>query len=190
MTKKIMAAAAIALLALTGCSTATAEKPAAAEPAEETTTEAPAEEAAPEEGTRANPYPIGTAITDGDWTVTINSVTLDGTEAVIAENMFNEAPAEGTQYMLVNVTATYNGDNQDGTIPMLNLEYVTVDGNTINSFDAMVVPPEQFDSTATLYPGASTTGNFSFPVPTATAGEGTLALTADMMGDKVFIAVQ
>lgn len=149
--------------------------------------EAPAED---EQGTRANPYPIGTAVTQGDWTVTINSVTLNANDAIAAENPFNEAPAEGTQYMMANLTATYNGDDEEGTIPMLILDYVTADGNTINSYDTIVVPPEQFDSIGTLYPDASTTGNIAFQIPSDTAGDGVLALQADILGDKVFVAVQ
>ncbi|MGJ0204630.1 DUF4352 domain-containing protein [Leucobacter sp. gxy201] len=189
MNKKLIAIAFAALIALTGCSTATVEKP-AAEPAKEASPVETKEPAAPKEGTRENPYPIGSAITDGDWTATINSVNLDGTQAVMDTNPFNETPAEGTQYILVNVTLTYNGDNPDGSMPMMIAEYVTVDGNTINSFDKMVLPPEQFDNVSTLYTGASTTGNLAFEVPSATASEGVLAVKADMMGDKVFVKVQ
>lgn len=187
MDKKLIASGLAALLLLTGCSSSpTVEKPSA--PAEEQA--APEEPETAKEGTRDNPFPIGSAITDGDWTATVNSVTLDATQAIADENPFNEAPAEGSQQMLVNVTATYNGDDADGSIPMLTIEYVTKDGNTINSFDKMIVPPEQFNSIETLYTGASTTGNFAFEIPTATAAEGTLALKADMLGDKVFVAVQ
>src|SRR5690606_35309012 len=32
-----------------------------------------------ESGTRENPYPIGSTITQGDWAVTVNSVNLDAT---------------------------------------------------------------------------------------------------------------
>ncbi|MFF8817855.1 DUF4352 domain-containing protein [Leucobacter sp. NPDC015123] len=187
MDKKLIATGLVGLLLLSGCSSSpSVEQPSSSE--QEQT--APEAQEAAKEGTRDNPFPIGSAVTDGDWTVTVNSVTLDGTQAIADENPFNEAPAEGSQHMLVNVTATYNGDDADGAIPMLTLEYVTKDGNTINSFDKMIVPPEQFNSIETLYAGASTTGNFAFEIPTATAGEGTLALKADMLGDKVFVAVQ
>lgn len=140
--------------------------------------------------TRANPHPLGTAITQGDWTVTVNSVTLDATPAVLAENQFNEPPAEGNQYLMVNLTATYNGDDPQGHTPWVDVEYVTVEGNTLNTYDHSAVTPDQFDSGSTLYTGASTTGNMVFEVPTATADEGTLAVTPDMFGDKAFVAVQ
>lgn len=160
-------------------------------PAQTSSDTGDADEAAPAEdqGTRANPYPIGTAITQGDWTVTINSVTLDANEAIAAENPYNDPPADGNVYILVNLTATYNGTDADGQSPLIGLDYVTPDGNTINSFDSIVLTPDTFDIMGTLYEGASTTGNISFEVPAATAGEGVLAVTPHMFGDKVFVAV-
>lgn len=149
-----------------------------------------ASEAQNNEGTRANPYPIGTAITQGDWTVTVNSTTLDATQTVMNAKSYNEAPADGSQYLLANITATYNGDNSQGENPLVVLEYVTAEGTTVGTYDSVAVPPNDFDQTNTLYTGASTTGNIALEVPTATAGEGVLAVTPDTFGDKAFVAVQ
>jgi len=143
-----------------------------------------------EEGTRENPYPLGTAITQGDWTVTINSVDLDANDALMDENLFNEKPDDGTVYIMVNVTAAYNGDNAEGETPWTGVDYVTSEGNTISAFDKLVVPPEQFDTLETLYKGASTTGNLAIQVPADTAADGVLAVTPTMAGDKVFVAVK
>jgi len=148
------------------------------------------EEPAAEEGTRATPFPIGSAITQGDWTITVNSVNLDGTQAVADANMFNEPAPEGQIYIIPNVTVTYNGTDEAGEMASPLIDYVTVDGNTIDSFSHMVIAPEAFDSLSTLYPGASTTGSFVFPVPAASAGDGVLAITPHMFGDKVFVAVK
>lgn len=192
MTKKLIAATFITLLALTGCSSATVEKPTTdtTETEETTAEETAVEEPAADEGTRDNPYPIGSTISEDDWDLTVNSVTLDANEAVASGNTFNDPPADGHQYIMVNITVTYTGDDADGSIPLNTIEYVTADGNTINSYDSMAIPPEQFDSMSTLYNGASTTGNIAFAVPSDTAGEGTLAVRASMFGDKVFVAVQ
>ncbi|MFT0848009.1 DUF4352 domain-containing protein [Actinomycetaceae bacterium L2_0104] len=151
--------------------------------------EAPVAEQAAEQGTRTNPFPVGTVITDGDWQLTVNGVNLDADELVSAENMFNEPAPEGQKYILVNITLTYNGDNPEGEIPMDTIEYVTAEGNTINSFDTLAVAPEAFDSLTTLYQGASTTGNVVFAVPADSADFGTLAIRVSMFGDKVFNAV-
>ncbi|MBL5974811.1 MAG: hypothetical protein D3X82_13880 [Candidatus Leucobacter sulfamidivorax] len=190
MKKLIAAIGLVAALALTGCfptgPRASVEAPSSDAQAEEPTTEAPAEEP----GTRANPAPIGSTIEDGDWAVTVNSVNLNANDLIAAENQFNDAADEGYVYILVNITATYNGTNPDGELPWINVEYVTADGNTINGLEKLVVEPEAFDMASTLYQGASVTGNKAFHVPTATAGEGTLAVRAGLGGTKVFVAVQ
>lgn len=159
-----------------------AEEEAVASPVE-------SEESVPE-GSRSAPYPLGSTVTQGDWAVTVNSVNLDANEVLADENLFNEPPSEGNTYIMVNLTAQYVGDDPNGEMPTVLLDYVTVEGNTINGFDAFVVSPEAFDSVSTLYEGASTTGNLSFSVPSDSAAEGVLALTPHVFGDKVFVSVK
>lgn len=149
------------------------------------------EDAAAEAGTRGNPYPIGSVIESDDWRVVVNSVTFAATDAVASANQFNEPPAEGSEYMLVNYSTTYLGDDPDGQMPaFVTVEYVTTDSTTVNSFDNSVVAPEAIDTTSTLYTDGTATGNIAFEVPTATADQGVLAVSPGMLGDKVFVAVQ
>ena len=149
------------------------------------------EEPAAEAGTRENPYPIGSVIESDDWRVVINSVTLAATDAVVAANQFNEPPTEGSEYIIVNYSATYIGDDPDGEMPaFVSIEYVTADGTTVNGLDKFVVAPEPIDTMSTLYTDGTATGNVAFEVPTATAGQGVLAVRPGMLGDKVFVAVQ
>lgn len=149
------------------------------------------EESATDAGTRENPYPIGSVIESDEWRVVVNSVTLAATDAVLAANEFNESPAEGSEYILVNYSATYLGDDPQGQMPIsATVEYVTADGTTVNSFDSFAVVPEPIDTTSTLYTDATATGNVTFAVPTATVDQGVLAVRADMFGDKVFVSVQ
>lgn len=148
-------------------------------------------EADSDAGTRSNPYPIGSVIENDEWRIVVNSVDLAATDAVLAANEFNEAPAEGSGYILVNYSATFLGDDPNGQMPaMLSIEYVTADGTTVNSFDTMALPPEPIDSTSALYTDGTATGNIVFSVPTATAGKGALAVRPGVISDKVFVAVQ
>lgn len=140
--------------------------------------------------TRDNPLPIGSTLESDDWAITINSVNLDATDAIMAENPFNEAPAEGMKYILVNYTVTYNGTAPEGSYPEATVAYVTVDGNTVNAHDTMVVTPEAFDGASTLYEGASTTGNQAYMAPADSAEQGTLAVNPSILGDTKFVAVQ
>ncbi|QEO10628.1 DUF4352 domain-containing protein [Protaetiibacter larvae] len=151
------------------------------------------EDAAPEEsdaGTRDNPLPLGSTIEGRDWTVVVNSVTFGATDAVLAENQFNEAPAEGSEFILINITATYTGDDADGQLAaFVGVEYVTPQGNTIDGLDALVVAPGALDTMSTVYNGASVTGNIALAVPTADGTSGVLAVRPGMLSDKVFVAV-
>ena len=142
-----------------------------------------------DQGTRKNPYPLGSTITKGDWRVTVNSVTLNANDAVAAENQFNSAPPAGSQYLLANVTVTYAGTDAQGKTPSTSISYVTADGKTLNSYDSATVVPDALDTLSPLYEGASTTGNLAFTVPTASAAQGTLAVQPTMLADKVFVAV-
>ncbi|WP_010523889.1 DUF4352 domain-containing protein [Nesterenkonia sp. F] len=142
-----------------------------------------------EPGTRENPYPLGAEISTSDWTVTVDGVDLDATDAVLAENEFNEAPAEGRTYILVDVTAQYTGDDSEGSMPMLSVAYVSPEGNTFDGTEMSAVAPDSFDSMSTLYEGASTSGNIALQVPADGVEDGTLRVSPSMLADDVFVAV-
>ncbi|WP_232488024.1 DUF4190 domain-containing protein [Brevibacterium antiquum] len=160
-------------------------------PAEEVVAEAgEAEEAGAEEGTRENPYSIGTKISSDAWDMTITSVTLDATDEVLAENEFNEKPDSGNQYMMVDVEMTYTGDAPDGEMPMATFEYVSVGGNTFDGLDDMVVAPNALDDMENMYNGATTSGSIAIQIPSEDAEAGVLAVNPDMFADKVYVAVK
>lgn len=147
------------------------------------------EPAAAKAGTRENPHPVGSIIESRDWRVVVNSVTLAATDAVIAANSFNDPPAAGSEYILVNYSVTYIGDDPDGEMPaFVSLDYVTANGTTVDG--TFVVEPDPIDTMSTLYKGGTVTGNKAIEVPTATAGQGVLAVRPGMLADKTFVAVQ
>lgn len=141
------------------------------------------------EGTRENPYPLGTTLTGEEWAVTINSITFGATDAVMAENQFNQAPPEGYEYILVNTTAVYSGPDSDFGWS-ISVDYVTPTGETMSTTDTMAVGPGEFDGSQELYTGGTVTGNIVLAVPSATAGDGVLAVTVDIFGDPAFVAVR
>jgi len=142
------------------------------------------------EGTRENPYPLGSTVSSADWTVVVNSVTLNATEAVMAANPFNEAPDEGSEYIVINYTVTYTGDDADGQMAaFVGLEYVTASGTTVNELDKFVVSPDpKIDTLSTLYNGGSVSGNTAMQVPSP--ADGVLAVRPGMFADKAFVAIQ
>jgi hypothetical protein len=188
------ALALVGALTLAGCSSpSTVTEPdeaTASTPAE--VAETPAAAPAAEVGTRENPAPIGATVTGDEWTVVINSVTLGApaADAVAGANQFNDAADPGTEFIVVNYTATYTGTDADGSMPALvGVEYVTGAGQTVSGLDKIVVAPEPaIDTVSTLYSGASATGNTAIQVPSPV--DGVIAVRPGMLGDKVFVAVQ
>ena len=152
---------------------------------------APAANGGAKAGTRENPNPIGSAVEAKDWKVVVNSVKLGATDAVLAAASYNKPPAAGSEYILVNYSATYLGSDANGQMPaFVSIEYVTPDGKTINGLDKMVTAPEPIDTMSTLYKGATATGNKAIEVPSATAAQGVLAIRPGMLADKAFVAVK
>lgn len=140
-----------------------------------------------DEGTRSNPYPLGSTVSGDDWSVTINSVDLDANDAVAAENEFNDPAPDAMTYIMVNATITYDGDSDSGEMPWTTIEYVTTDGNTISESG---VVPDPLDTVSELYPGASTSGNVALVVPSDSAGDGVLAVSPGALSDNAYVAVR
>ncbi|MDO5498652.1 MAG: hypothetical protein Q4F67_03110 [Propionibacteriaceae bacterium] len=138
------------------------------------------------QGTRQNPYPLGTAFANEEWRVTVNSVDLDAAGEVAAENEFNDAPEAGHTYALVNVTVTYLGEDS-GTPMEVDVAYVTGGGNVVSSTDKLVSPPAAL-GTNELYNGASATGNVALHIPTD--DQGVLRVRPGFLGDEVFVALR
>lgn len=135
---------------------------------------------------RDNPAPLGSAITGGDWTVTINSVETT------KKDSFDQAAAEGSVLLVVNMTAVYDGDDAQGSSPWATVNFATADGTTIDGLDGstLFVPEDQFDSLTTLYEGGSVTGDKIIEVPEGDWESGVLVVSPDLMSDDTFVAVK
>ncbi|GAA2937876.1 hypothetical protein GCM10010458_22610 [Microbacterium luteolum] len=126
----------------------------------------PAEEAEPADdaqGTRENPYPLGSEVSNSDWSVVVNSVNPDGNAIVSEANQFNEAAPAGSHYEIVNYTITYKGA-ESATSAEVTVDVVTAAGNVVNSYDSLVVLTDEFGFEE-LFTGATVTGSKAFLVP-------------------------
>lgn len=140
-------------------------------------------EAATEEGTRENPLPVGSTISNDDWTVTVNAYNAAGNDIVAGANQFNEPPASGSHYEIVNYTVTYTGDESDYAM-MVGVDLVTASGNVIDTTESFVALEDSIGMDE-LFNGASTTGSTAFLVPD---GESILVrVRPGMFGDEVFV---
>ncbi len=136
--------------------------------------------------TRDNPAPFGSAITGDDWTVTINSVKTADKDSI------GQTPAAGSTLLVVNMTATYNGDDEQGESAWATVDFVTAEGSTIDSTSGstLFLPDGGFDSLKTVYNGASVKGNQMLEVPADSWQDGVLAVSPGMLSDDTFVAVK
>jgi len=134
----------------------------AAAPADDDTTEAAA-------GTRQNPLEPGVSFTVGDWVVALGETTPDAGEIIAAENVFNDPPAEGRQFVMVEVSVTYTGEKSGRPWLDLSFAFYGADGNTFGSSlsldDYCGVIPNDLMDVGEMFPDASATGNVCVSVP-------------------------
>jgi hypothetical protein len=135
-------------------------------------------------GTRSNPAAIGAQIKSNDYTITINSVNLNGTDAVMAANEFNDQPDSGTAYAVINATVTYTGKDS-GNTSVIGIAYVTASGNVLNTYDKLVIGPDPQLDGQELYSGASATGNVVLQVPVG--DNGLIRVRPGLIADELFV---
>ena len=118
-------------------------------------------------GAYNNPYPVGTAAaTEGGWSIQVDSVTPDGTQAVLDENSFNEEPEAGRQFFIATITATNNGSAPATFDGNFRLRVRGADGTVYTAFgDACGVTPNEWDQNIEAAPGQPLTGNLCWSVP-------------------------
>lgn len=136
-------------------------------------------------GSRESPAAIGDTLSGRDWEVTINSFNRNSTDQVMAANTFNDAPPAGSQYALVNLTATYIGDDS-GLADFISVAFVTDNGTVIRSSDSFAVAPDPLEGE--LYNGASATGNVDLAIPDGEPG--LLRVDLGILGGEVFVSVE
>lgn len=121
-------------------------------------------------GTRDNPIPIGETAEIGDgWSLTINSVVIDAAAEVAAANEFNETAPDGQQFVLIEVTAAYNGDQQSSSAGIDVKALGEGTNNPVASYDANVVPPEPQFVGGELFQGGEETGFLVFLIDSSDA---------------------
>jgi hypothetical protein len=136
-------------------------------------------------GTRDNPLEVGTRIEMGDWTLAVTEVTLDATDAVMAENDFNDPPVEGRQFVMFNVDATYEGDDSGTAWLDFSWAIVGAAGNTFGTGmdDYCGVIPDPLDDTGETFPGGNVGGNVCVSVDSDQVEGGTIRIEESLSFD-------
>ena len=111
------------------------------------------------------PLEVGRTTTVGGWRLRIVSVTADATDQVITENEFNDPPAEGEQFFVATLEATYVGDESSTFWVDMTLKAVGDSNVAYESFDASCgVIPDDIDNAGETFPGGTITGNVCWKI--------------------------
>lgn len=155
-----------------------------------TTTEPPPP---PPAGTRDDPLPAGSPVTIGDWQVALAPTNRDATAAVMAENEFNEPPAEGRVFVMTEATVVYMGAESGTPWIDLTFDFVDAAGNTagtdMESYCGVI--PNDIADVGEMFAGASATGNVCLSLP-ADQVEGGAWIVSDSFSleeDRAFIGL-
>lgn len=161
------------------------EQTEATEPAdtETPTTEAPTTTTAPERGlSLAAPAQVGEAVKVGDWVVRVIAITPDASAAIAAENDFNDPPAEGKQFFMTTLQATYVGNESatfwlDMTLKAVGASSVAYEGG--GEVSCGVIPDSANDA-GEVFPGGTITGNVCWAINSADAASLTMIAEAGL----------
>ncbi len=113
-------------------------------------------------GGRRNPIPLGQEAQVGSWKVEVVGAILNATQDVLDENMFNDSPEPGSQYVLVSIEATYAGEKPSTFWVDMLYGLVGGDGTGFKPSDA--VAPDSILDAGEVPAGGSVAGNLLFTV--------------------------
>jgi hypothetical protein len=115
-------------------------------------------------GSRGNPIELGEAVAVADWNVTVTGVIEDATADVLAENTFNEPPADGRQFFIVTIEATYDGAASDMLFASTLFNVVGPRAVSYTGADSCGVIPNELDAFSEVFPGGTVVGNLCWSV--------------------------
>ncbi len=107
---------------------------------------------------RSNPAQLGEEIITPEWKLTVNRI-IRGEKAwqkILEANSFNDPPAPGMTYLLIEISAQYLGDSEDGEMIGSNDFKTTGSRNVVYLAPSVVEPEPTLD--AILFPGGQVTG--------------------------------
>ena len=142
-------------------------------------------------GTRRSPTAVGDALavtvsTFGDadgsvWEAVVTGPGSDITDAVMAENMFNDPPAEGNVFYGVPFQLTLVEAGKEPLAPWLNVSWDVFGPASLKIFSGTSsscgVIPNAFDDLTEVFIGGSVAGQLCFSIPVADVDAGPMVST-------------
>ncbi len=139
-------------------------------------------------GSRNNPIALGKPVEVNGWKVQVESVNKDAEKVVLASDPYTSKPSANERYVLLNLKATYVGEESGE--PSLDLRFKIV-GSKGNTFaQSCGYSADSFDNNGETFAGASVKGTLCFTVDANQISGATISVQGDYSGDdRKFISV-
>ncbi len=135
-------------------------------------------------GSRENPLPIGTEVTIEDWTFTLGE-PQNGTQAIADESESNDPPREGYDFIVVPLTAMYQGKETGIAQSDLKVMFVGDDARTYDG-ECPLRRPNSISDVDELYNGGVAAGNYCVEVPQDLGGLWVVKSGFSQTSDTIF----
>ena len=132
-------------------------------------------------GSRSNPIPLGMNVVVNDWKVLVYSVNRDAFKQVKAADPYSNIPATNERFVLINVKATYVGEESGEPSSDLRFKIVGSKGNTFAKSCGYY--SDSFNDNGEAFPGASVTGSLCFIVDADQIFGATISVQGDYSAD-------
>lgn len=124
-----------------------------------------------EVGTKGNPVPVGTAWAVGNWKIKVTSTDLSA-DAAVKNAPGYQPPDPGTQYVVVNLQATFSGEQPDSFGNGVGVRIVGGKGDTFDPADIGL--DKSIGNSDAVGKGGSVSGPLVFEVSSSEIGGASL----------------
>jgi hypothetical protein len=138
-------------------------------------------------GSRGNPLAVGSMIELGSWSITVIG-SADITDAVLAENQFNDPPPEGTRFVGVDLSAEYQGAEPATFSDEIAVVVVGPRGVAYSFESSCGVVPNPLNRFDDVTPASSLRGYVCWAVQESDIDQ--LVLIVDSIDERLFLAVR
>jgi hypothetical protein len=132
-------------------------------------------------GSRSNPISLGTSVEVNDWKVQVESVNKDAAKVVLASDPYTNKPSAKERFVLINLKATYLGEESGEPSSDLRFKIVGSKGNTFAQ--SCGYSADSFDNNGETFSGASVKGTLCFTVDANQISGATISVQGDYSGD-------
>lgn len=133
-------------------------------------------------GSRNNPLPIGKYAVVNDWKIRVLSVNRDALKTVKALDPYSVSPDSNERFVLVNLQATFIGNESGEPNSDLRFKIVGSRGNTFSKNCGYST--NTFDSNGETFKGATIEGSLCFTVDTNQITHATISVQGDYYSNE------